>query len=118
MGKQYEDILEIGDELYAIHFTDNMGGADTHLIPYCGNMDIDEIMKALIDVEFEGYFTLECDGKDRTQTLYNGPEFDWMKEIRPNYPITRIPRVMDRIQQETLLYQVAEYILDSYDMLA
>lgn len=114
---QYEAILELDEELYAIHFADNMGDADTHLIPYCGTLNIDQVMLGLIDVEFEGYFTLECDGGKRTQSLYKGPEFDWIKPIKPNYPVTRIPQHMTRMQQETLLYQVAEYILNSYNML-
>jgi sugar phosphate isomerase/epimerase len=59
-GSQYEDIMAIGEELYAIHYNDNHGEKDEHLAPFLGNMNHDEVIRALIDANFKGYFTLEC----------------------------------------------------------
>lgn len=114
---QYQDIVALGDEMYAIHYTDNMGDADTHLLPFFGTLNHNSVMKALADIDYNGYFTLECDGGvNRTQNLYSGPEFSWMKELRPIVPVSQIPKYMTMIQQEKLLYDIAVYILESYPL--
>ena len=45
----------------AIHYNDNRGGGDEHIAPFLGTLNHDEVITALIDVGFKGYFTLECD---------------------------------------------------------
>ena len=57
-GNQYDEILAIGEELYAIHYNDNHGLKDDHVAPFLGTLNHDEIMCALMDVGFTGYFTL------------------------------------------------------------
>ena len=115
MDDQYDDIMALGDEMYAIHYADNKGDGDTHLLPYCGTLNHEQIIKALIDVNFQGYFTLECDGSGRSNVIdYEGPEFDWMREAFPTTSSMLIPYKMNRVQQEKFLYDIAEYILDQY----
>ena len=58
-GPQYNEIITLGKELYAIHYHDNRGTWDDHLVPYMGRMSNDEVLTALVDVGFNGYFTLE-----------------------------------------------------------
>ena len=58
-GPQYKEIITLGKELYAIHYHDNRGKWDDHLVPYMGRMSNDEVLTALVDVGFNGYFTLE-----------------------------------------------------------
>lgn len=107
-GPQYLDMLALGDEMYAIHFADNLGDRDSHLMPYYGTMDIDEVMRALKVMGFDGYFTLETDGTPRISTQYKGPEL----EDGLN------PYSEDRLEQEEIVYQIATYILEKYDCAA
>ena len=107
---QYNDIVTLGDELYAIHYADNVGYSDAHLMPYFGTLDPDPIMKGLQAINFKGYFTLECDGGSRVKSLWRGPEIPALEGLKFNR--------MTRMQEEKLLYETAEYILSTYDMLA
>ena len=110
---QYDSIVTLGKEMYAIHFTDNTG-TDSHMMPFFGTLDINSIMKALVDIEYDGYFTLECDGKSRTQNTYSGPEFEWIKEAYPDLPVASSPKSMSLIEQEKLLFLIAEHIVKNY----
>ena len=107
-GSQYLDMLALGDEMYAIHFADNLGDRDSHLMPYYGTMDIDEVMRALKVMGFDGYFTLETDGTPRISTQYKGPELEGGLN----------PYSEDRLEQEEIVYQIATYILEKYDCAA
>ena len=61
-GPQHEEILAMGKHLKAIHFNDNYGVTDDHVLPFMGTMNVDEVMTALIAIGFPGPFTLEVDG--------------------------------------------------------
>ena len=115
-GSQYDDIVTLGDEIYAIHFADNLGNADSHMMPFFGTLDINPIIQALVDIEYDGYFTLECDGKQRNQNTYSGPEFEWIKETYPDVAVSSSPKDMTRIEQEKLLYIIAEHIIKNYPL--
>ena len=110
-GPQYDDILALGDELYAIHFNDNMGNGDFHLIPYYGTLDCDIVIRALNNIGYTGYFTFECDGGNRTNGSWYGPND--LSALSGNDPSD-----LTREQQERLLYEIGEYLLISYDMFA
>ncbi len=107
-GSQYENIMALGKELYAIHYNDNHGQRDEHLIPYLGTMNHDEVMHALIDVGFSGYFTLEC-----SSSLLQP------RRRKPFEADTRLatPQLFMQQQLEILMYNTAKYILDSYGLL-
>lgn len=110
-GPQYDDILALGDELYAIHFNDNLGNGDFHLIPYYGSLDCDIVIKALNNIGYTGYFTFESDGGNRTNGYWHGPDgLETLSEADPSG--------LTREQQETLLYEIGEYLLKKYDMFA
>ena len=49
-----QDGMALGRELYAIHYNDNHGAKDDHVAPFLGRLNHDEVMHALIDVDFEG----------------------------------------------------------------
>ena len=67
----------IGDRLGAVHIHDNMGDADSHLIPGDGIIDWDAFASALKDVGFIGTVSLETSAKHRLH-----PESEWeMREI-------------------------------------
>ena len=107
-GDQYLDMIALGDEMYAIHFADNMGDKDSHLLPYYGNLDVDKVMRALKVIGFDGCFTLETEGTPRITDKYTGPEL----EDGLN------PYSTDRFEQEKIAYQIATYILEKYDCAA
>ena len=110
-GSQYEEILKLGKELYAIHYNDNYGNSDAHVMPYCGTMNHDEIVNALIDIDFKGYFTLECGATLRGAA-------SWPHKRRAFEKDTRLLQPPMHLQQraEALLYETAKYILSAYDL--
>ena len=111
---QYQNILDIGDELYGIHYADNMGDGDTHLMPFFGTLNNNDVMRALTEMGYDGYFTLECSG---TRGAYKGPVFPWMKEAFPNVPdekLSQVPQMMSPMQKEKLLFDIANYIVTTY----
>ena len=54
-------IRTLGDRLAALHIHDNDHLHDSHQIPFSMNIDFDAIVKALKEVNYKGYFTLEAD---------------------------------------------------------
>ena len=104
-GSQYQDILDLGKELYAIHYNDNHGERDEHLIPYLGTMNHDEVMHALIDADFKGYFTLEC-----SSSLLQPRR---RREFAADTRLLK-PQLFMQRHAEKLMYDTAKYILESY----
>ncbi|MBR4888713.1 MAG: sugar phosphate isomerase/epimerase [Clostridia bacterium] len=54
-------IKALGHRLKALHIHDNNRLNDDHQIPFSMNIDFAEIVKALKEMNYEGYFTLEAD---------------------------------------------------------
>lgn len=54
-------IRGLGDRLQALHIHDNDRLHDSHQIPFSMDMDFNEIAKALKDISYQGYLTLEAD---------------------------------------------------------
>ena len=111
-GSQYDEIMAIGEELYAIHYNDNRGMQDEHLIPFLGTLNHDEVLNALIDVGFKGYFTLESSSSLRSFGYWLGARRPFEKEKRLAEP----PLFMQN-KMEEMLYETAKYILGSYALL-
>ena len=61
-----EQILALGDKLEALHIHDNDKWHDSHRIPFSMNIDWDTVVKALKQINYKGYFTLEADAHIRT----------------------------------------------------
>lgn len=60
---QYDDIINLGEHLQAVHIQDNMGIRDDHICPLMGTLDIDAVMRGLKDngfIDRNGVFTFEC----------------------------------------------------------
>ena len=110
-GGQYQHILDLGKELFAIHYNDNHGFKDEHLIPFLGTLNHDEIMHALIDVNYQGYFTLES-----VSCLI--PKIYWLGGRRSFDKYSRLaePQLFMQRKLEELSYQTAEYILREYNI--
>ena len=56
-----EMIRALGANLQALHIHDNDKLNDSHQIPFSMNIDFGEIIKALKEIDYKGYFTLEAD---------------------------------------------------------
>ena len=110
-GSQYDDIITLGKELYAIHYNDNHGKRDEHLIPYLGTLNHDEVINALIDIGYKGYFTLECCSSLISKEYWLGGRRDFDRDTRLSEP----PLFMKE-RTEALLYDTAKYILSSYGL--
>ncbi len=100
----YDNIMTLGDELYAIHYHDNHCEADEHLAPYLGNLNHDEVINALIDVGYKGYFTLEADFSLRTRLKFE-------KDNRLQYPKLFMQRHI-----EAMMYDTAKWMLETYGL--
>ncbi len=56
-----EMIKALGPRLQALHIHDNDKWHDSHQIPFSMDMDFEPIVKALKEINYSGYFTLEAD---------------------------------------------------------
>lgn len=56
-----EMILALGDRLAALHIHDNDMWHDSHQIPFSMNIDFSDMVSALREINYKGYFTLEAD---------------------------------------------------------
>ena len=111
-GAQYDEILALGDALGAIHFHDNRGEKDEHLIPFLGTMSIDEVMHALIDVGFKGPFTFEATSSLRPPCYRMGDRRPYPGDTRMEKPTLAMQKAAER-----LLFITGEEILSAYGIL-
>lgn len=56
-----EMIKTLGSHLQALHIHDNDLKHDSHQIPFSMDIDFEPIVKALKEIDYSGYFTLEAD---------------------------------------------------------
>lgn len=72
-------VYALGDKCQALHIHDNDRWHDSHQIPFSMDMDFPPIVKALHDIGYKGYFTLEA---DQYLTKFNADNiFDGMKDL-------------------------------------
>lgn len=98
---QYADLKELGKNLKAVHIHDNGIHGDQHLAPYCGHLQLDSIVRGLIDIGYQGSFTFESD------MFLNGCNGDG--------PLRKIPLEL-RKDGLTLLYKIGKFALETYNL--
>jgi len=108
-GVQYEHIMTMGKELYAVHINDNRGKQDEHLMPFMGTLNMDDVMHGLLDSGFGGYFTLECASGLRPSKYWLGDRYVFEADTRLSEP-----QLFMQKQMEKLMFEVGVYILKSY----
>lgn len=108
-GSQYDDILTLGSHLKAIHYNDNHANCDEHILPFLGTLNHDEVITALIDVGFDGYFNLEANAT----LIRKGGWPHRRREFDKSDKLAFAPLFMQR-DLEKLLYKTAKYMLESY----
>jgi len=97
-------IREMGGNLRAIHVHDNFGEKDIHLLPLMGTTDYDNFMQGLMDVGFQGYFTLE---------IKNNFYFERRKGLTG--PLAHPSKELKKAALQ-LQYAVAREILEAYNV--
>ena len=110
-GGQYDEIMTLGKEMYAIHYNDNHKSMDDHVAPFLGRLNHDEVINALIDVGFDGYFTLECDSSLIGYNQWTGKRrrFDGAKKLRE-------PQLFMQRHIEAMMYDTAKWMLNEYNI--
>lgn len=108
-GSQYEEILAVGDDLYAVHINDNRGAQDEHVIPYFGTLNMDEIMHALKDINYKGAFTFESGSSLRPKNYGLGSRREFSKDTRLAEPSFELQKDLEKF-----LYSVGKHILNAY----
>lgn len=106
---QYNDIVNLGDKLKAVHIQDNMGQHDDHICPYMGTLDIDAVMCGLKDngfVDRNGVFTFECDDI----VSFAGRRNHSMPSIAAD-PTAEVKKAA-----VTMMYEVGKAILTKYGL--
>ncbi len=71
----YEMIKALGGKLAALHVHDNDLWHDSHQIPFSMNIDFASVARALKEINYSGYLTLEADSylkKFNEDTIYDG----------------------------------------------
>lgn len=104
-GSQYDNIVALGKHLRGLHVHDNNGKADEHAMPYTGVLNLDQVMNALIDIDYKGYFTFEVINAMRLANRRQAFE----KDNRLAQPTLEMRKYMEK-----LLYHIGEYALSSY----
>ncbi len=66
-----ELIQKLGKRLKALHIHDNDRWHDSHQLPFIMNIDFEAMVKALKEIKYDGYFTLEADAFLRDYTSEN-----------------------------------------------
>lgn len=80
MGSGAADMIyALGDRLQALHLHDNDKWHDSHQIPFSMDIDFMPIVKALKDIGYKGYFTLEADSY--LNNFNAGNIFDGLKDL-------------------------------------
>ena len=113
-GSQYKEILAVGDELYAIHYNDNHGAKDDHVAPFLGRLNHDEVICALIDGGYRGYFTLECDSTLIKYNQWTGKRRRF--EEKSVEERLREPQLFMQRHIEAMMYDTAKWMLEGYGL--
>lgn len=64
----------IAGRMQALHINDNFGSEDLHSLPFNGNIDWNQTVKALSDYNYKGDLTLEVEGFLRDLSVQNAQE--------------------------------------------
>ena len=108
-GGQYEHIHALGNDLRAVHVHDNLGDCDRHALPFTGTLNMDEVLNALMDIDYSGFFTFEADG---AVSVGDG----WLSHRREFVNDTRLfnPTLAIWDAAERFLYEIGKSCLVAY----
>ncbi len=110
---QYKDIIRLGNNLQAVHIQDNYGLHDDHICPLIGTVDIDSVMRALIDNGFVsrgGVFTFEAENVISRIKCWPNARHEFGESL------ANIPTLEAKIKAEMLIYEIGKSILTKYNL--
>ena len=111
---QYENLVTLGDKLKGLHISDNFGDCHHHSWPFAGIINFDSIMQALIDVNYDGYFTFEA-----SYTLLHHKNIPYNRKAweHNGETVTKLldPSAELKKKAVELLYETGKYILETYN---
>lgn len=102
---QSEELKILGSHVRALHIQDNCGDEDSHLCPFLGTLNLDDVMHGLLDIGYSGYFTFEV-----------GRFFTFGDRRRKFDGDNRLsePTIELRDMFESYLYSLGKYVLEKY----
>ena len=103
---QDAELRLLGNHIRALHIHDNLGDADTHLLPYFGTLNLDSVMHGLQDIGYNGYFTFDV-GRIFTPA-------DLRREFLSDTRLVNTPLAL-RCSAERYLYEMGKCILEAYN---
>ncbi|MBE7030273.1 MAG: sugar phosphate isomerase/epimerase [Ruminococcaceae bacterium] len=109
-GLQYDHITALGEHLYALHVNDNRGEKDEHLAPYMGILNLDDLMCALLDIGYQGYFTFEAVTALHPANYWFDTRYEFPRFTRLVAPSPEVYEAYD-----TFLCRLGKHILTTYD---
>jgi Sugar phosphate isomerases/epimerases len=106
---QYTDIMDMGNELRALHLQDNDGRTDAHLMPMCGTTNFDDVIRGLLDSGYQGGFTFEG-----SNTFRRADSWPWFRRnVKPGDRLAS-PSLNLQQKQIALMREVGVWMLESY----
>lgn len=103
----YDALNHLGNYVYALHVQDNRGFKDDHTAPFFGTLDLDSLMKGLIKIGYDGYFTFEASNIFAPSKLKG--------TSNKENPLSKIPLEF-KIKMESMLYEIGKHILTTYNV--
>ena len=97
----YKELTTLGKNLHAIHFQDNGGKYDEHIAPFFGTLNVDAVIRGLIDAGYTGPLTFESDSFC--------PYRDGHGDDKLKFPPLRVKRAAI-----SLLYEIGAAALEAY----
>ena len=109
-NRQYEDLTALRGVLDGVHIHDNDGRCDGHTAPFMGTLDWDCVLRGLIDTDYKGYFTFECDNFPM-----RGGGWPYLRRNdQPETARLQDPSLELKLLAENYLYETGKYLLSQY----
>lgn len=109
-NRQYEDLTALRGVLDGVHIHDNDGRCDSHTAPFMGILDWDSVLRGLIDTDYKGYFTFECDNFP-----VRGGGWPYLRRNdQPETARLQDPSLELKLLAENYLYETGKYLLSQY----
>ena len=111
---QYPEIVKLEGILKGTHIQDNNGINDDHMAPLTGCVDFDEVLSALVKINYDGPFNLETSifKYGDTWPNYRGRQ---TKEIHSDHRIFSPDDALSRYSAG-VMYHIAAYMLEKYEL--
>ena len=109
-NRQYDDLMALKGRLDGVHIHDNDGRCDEHTAPFLGTVDWDSVLRGLIDADYRGYFTFECDNFPM-----QGGGWPYSRHNdEPDKARLQNPSLELKLMAENYLYETGKYLLSQY----